>query len=87
MSHYSSLPSPITISSHSPTHEMTFQRLDLGLLDLLGDRSLLNDLIGQEFLVVQVTEVNVEPDGLNNEGDDRGSPEPDLVYVSHCLIQ
>lgn len=55
-----------------------FQRLDLGLLDLLGDRRHFGDFIGQEFLVVQVTEVNVQPDGLNNEGDDRGSPEPDL---------
>ena len=79
MNHYSSLPSPITISSLTPlTHYMMFQRLDLGLLDLLGDRRLFDDFIGQEVLVVQVTEVNVEPDSLNNEGDDRGSPEPDL---------
>jgi hypothetical protein len=79
MNHYSSLPSPITISSLTPlTQYMVFRRLDLGLLGLLGDRCLFDDFIGQEFLVVQVTEVNVEPDGLNNEGDGRGSPEPDL---------
>jgi hypothetical protein len=52
--------------------------LNLGLLDLLGNGSLLNDLIGQEFLGVQMTEINIEPDSLKNKSDSRGSPEPDL---------
>lgn len=60
--------------------------LDLGLLDLLGHRCLFDNLVGQEFLVVQVTEVNVEPDDLEAKGDGRGCPEPDLYFISFCHI-